>query len=53
MNDTYVIAKRSLSSPIISVGEKVDVFIHKLFVTKGEKVFALTNQAIKEESIII
>lgn len=53
VNDTYVIAKRSLSSPIISVGEKVDVFIHKLFVTKGEKVFALTNQAIKEESIII
>lgn len=52
-NDTVLIAKRSLDSPPVSVGEKVDVFIYRIFVTSGNKSYLLENQSLREEYVII
>ena len=35
------------------VGEKVDVFIYRIFVTEGEKAYLLQNLAVREESLVI
>lgn len=53
VNDTVLTAKRGLDEPSVSVGEKVDVFIYRVFVTSGDKSYLLENQSIREESIII
>lgn len=53
VNDTVLTAKRGLEEQPVSVGEKVDVFIYRIFVTEGNKSYLLENQAVREESIII
>jgi sulfate transport system ATP-binding protein len=52
-NDSVFIAKRGLDEPEISVGEKVDVFIYRIFVTAGERAFQLENKSLQEESVFI
>lgn len=52
-NDTLLIAKRALDLPPVSVGEKVDVFIYRIFVTSGNKAYLLENQSLREEFVII
>lgn len=52
-HDTVFIAKRNLDETPISVGEKVDVFLSRLFVTVGNDVHLLTNKSLQEESIVI
>ena len=53
MNDTAIIAKRGLEEKPIEVGEKVDVFLYRIFVTVGEKVYFLENKSLNEDSIFI
>ena len=36
-----------------TIGEKVDVFIYRIFVTQGNKVTLLTNNTIREEAVVI
>ena len=46
-------ARRGLDESIISAGEKVNVFIYRMFVTSGDKAYLLENKALQENSIII
>lgn len=52
-HDTLFIARRNLDETPVSVGEKVDVFLSRLFVTVGNDVHLLTNKSLQEESIVI
>jgi sulfate transport system ATP-binding protein len=52
-NDNVFTAVRGLDEADISVGEKVDVFIYRMFVTSGDKAYLLENKALTEDSIII
>lgn len=53
VNDVLLTAKRGLDEAQISVGEKVDVFIYRIFVTVGDKAYLLENKALQVESIFI
>ena len=48
-----IIAKRGLNEKGIEPEEKVDVFLYRIFVTAGEKVFLLENKALREDSMVI
>lgn len=52
-NGAVFTAKRRLDEAPISVGEKVDVLLTRLFVTVGNDVHLLNNQSLQEESIVI
>ena len=53
VNDTLLTAKRDLEEESISAGEKVDVFLYRIFVTSGDKAYLLENQSLQENSIVI
>lgn len=46
-------ARRGFDEQGVSVGEKVDVFVYRMFVTKGDKALLLENSTLKEESVFI
>ena len=53
INGETLTARRSFDEPSISVGEKVDVFIYRLFVTVGNYAFLLENKSIREPIVVI
>jgi sulfate transport system ATP-binding protein len=53
VNDTVLTAKRGLDEKSVEVGEKVDVFLYRVFVTSGEKAFLVENNSLKEDSLVI
>ena len=53
VNGETLTARRSFDEPGISVGEKVDVFIYRLFVTVGNYAFLLENKSIREPIVVI
>lgn len=44
---------RGLEEPAVYPGEKVNVFLYRLFVTKGDNAFILENKSLTEESVVI
>lgn len=52
-NGTLFTAKRGLDEAPIAVGEEVDIFIYRLFVTSGDKAYLLENKSLQEDSIYI
>ena len=52
-NNSTFSARRGLDEPAVEVGEKVDVFIYRIFVTHGDSVRLLKNNAIREETVVI
>lgn len=53
VNDTLLTANRELEEPAVEIGEKVDVFIYRLFVTKGDNAYLLENQSLQEDFMVI
>lgn len=53
VNGETLTARRSFDESSISVGEKVDVFIYRLFVTIGNYAFLLENKSIREPIVVI
>lgn len=53
VGDIVLTARRGFDEPMVSVGEKVDVFVYRMFVTVGDKAYLLQNKALKEESVFI
>ena len=53
INDTVITARRQLDEGVIEVGEKVDVFVYRIFVTSGEKAYLLKNTSMRAESVVI
>lgn len=44
---------RGLEEPAVYHGEKVNVLLYRLFVTKGDNAFILENKSLTEESVVI
>ncbi len=53
VNDSEIIANRRLDEPPIEIGETVSVFLYRIFVTKGNEVYQLLNQALDEDYVFI
>ena len=46
-------AKRGIDEPRIFTGEKVNVFVYRIFVTEGDKIKLLNNNSLTEDSLVI
>lgn len=53
IGDELVTAKRGLEDAPVTVGEAVDVFLYRVFVTTGNEVQLLENQAMQEDYVYI
>lgn len=53
VNNNLVVAKRGLDEQEVSVGEKVDIFLYRIFVTSGDKAYLLENKSINEDYFFI
>ncbi|MBR2283667.1 MAG: ABC transporter ATP-binding protein [Ruminococcus sp.] len=52
-NGSKFTARRELDEAPVEVGEVVDVFIYRVFLTHGDEVTLLQNRAVREESVVI
>lgn len=46
-------ARRTLEENPVEIGEKVDVFIYRMFATVDNKAYLLNNRALQEDTVII
>ena len=46
-------ANRSITAPPIEIGEKVSVFIYRLYVIDGDQITLQNNESLRGESLII
>ena len=53
VNGELLTARRSFDEASISVGEKVDVLIYRIFATVGESAYLLQNKSISEPIVVI
>lgn len=53
VNDVLLTARRGFDEQSVSVGETVDVFVYRMFVTAGDKAYLLENQTLSEDSVFI
>lgn len=53
VNGSIITANRGLNEPPVEVGEKVNVFLYRIFVTAGEKAYLLENRSLEENSVVI
>ena len=53
VDGTELKARRGLDEHAIEVGEEVDVFLYRIFVTVGDKAYLLDNKSISEDSLVI
>lgn len=53
VDGTELKARRGLDGQAIEVGEEVDVFLYRIFVTVGDKAYLLDNKSISEDSLVI
>ncbi len=49
VDGTELKARRGLDEQAIEVGEEVDVFLYRIFVTVGDKAYLLDNKSISED----
>ena len=53
LHDNLISSARSINEPPVEIGEKVDVFIYRLFVINGDNVQLVHNPSLKQESVFI
>lgn len=53
VDGTELKARRGLDEQAVEVGEEVDVFLYRIFVTIGDKAYLLDNKSISEDSLVI
>ena len=53
VNGELLTARRNFDEASVSVGEKVDVFIYRIFATVGESAYLLQNKSIREPIVVI
>lgn len=53
VDGTELKARRGLDEQAIEVGEEVDIFLYRIFVTVGDKAYLLDNKSISEDSLVI
>ena len=53
VNGVVITAKRGLEEKKIEAGEKVDVFLYRIFAISGDKAWLVENKSLKEDSVVI
>ena len=53
VNGELLTSRRGFDEASVSVGEKVDVFIYRIFATVGESAYLLQNKSIREPIVVI
>lgn len=53
VNGSIITANRGLDDAPVEVGERVSVFLYRMFVTVGDKAVLLENNALKGDSVFI
>lgn len=53
LHDNLISSARSINEPPVEIGEKVDVFIYRLFAINGNEVKLVNNLSLKDESVFI
>jgi sulfate transport system ATP-binding protein len=53
VNGVLLNTKRNLDEEKIEVGEKVDVFVYRMFVNVGDKAVLLKNSSIRDNVVVI
>lgn len=53
VGDTVITGKRDAQESRLAIGEAVDVFLYKMFLTKENEVELVENQSMLEEGIVI
>ena len=53
LHDNLISSARSINEPPVEIGEKVDVFIYRLFAINGNEVKLVNNLSLKDESVSI
>lgn len=53
VNGDLLTTRRGLEEEDVQVGEVVDIFLYRLFVTTRDKVYLLKNKSLQEESLVI
>ena len=53
LHDNLLSAIRSINEPAVSVGERIDVLIHRLFLIEGDRITLQSNQTFRQESLVI
>ncbi|MGN0631678.1 MAG: sulfate/molybdate ABC transporter ATP-binding protein [Ruminococcus sp.] len=53
VNGSIITANRGINHSEIKVGEKVDVFLYRIFVTKGDEAYLLENRTLADNSVFI
>lgn len=53
VNGSIVTANRGLDEAPVEVGERINVFLYRIFVTSGDKAFLLENNSLAGNSVFI
>lgn len=53
VNGINLIARRRFDQAPIAIGEKVNIFIYRIFATSGDKVYSMQNQSLREPVVVI
>ena len=53
VNGVLLTARRGLDEETVRAGEIVDVFLYRVFVTKGNEARLIENQALREDPLVI
>lgn len=53
LHDNLISSVRSINESPVEIGEKVEVFIYRLFVIEGEQIRLVPNLSLKQESVFI
>lgn len=53
LHDNLISSARSINEAPVEIGEKVDVFIYRLFVINGDKIKLVNNPSLRQESVFI
>lgn len=53
LHGNLISAIRSINDPEIKIGEKVDLFIYRLYIVEGDSVILATNTSLVEEGVVI
>lgn len=53
IHNELLTASRLIDEAPISIGEKVDVFIYRLYIIDGDKAYLLENESLREDSLVL
>ncbi len=53
LHNNLISANRSINEPLLEIGEKVDVFVYRLFLLDNDRISLIENESLAHESVVI